>query len=131
MSSPMRDQFEQAYADFERSYEAILKAEAEVRSTSSTVTSKNQAVAVTVDGNGEVTEIKFRSDAYRSMPPAELGALLVEVISEGRRKSLQTTAGQLQNLLPADLSALSMFSGDMSLEKVMHEMSKRTGGGVE
>jgi DNA-binding protein YbaB len=57
-------------------------------------TSRNRMVIVTTDGSGRLQKITFAGDAYRSLPPAELGSLLVDTITtalDAARDELETS----------------------------------------
>jgi DNA-binding protein YbaB len=116
MSMPLQNQVEQAYARLQRQQQAINDIQASLQTAYSTVTSKNRAVAVTVNSKGVVTGIKFPTSAHRSMPGAELGSLLVETIEKARAQALATTVAAFESMLPAGLPMLELLTEDPAAE---------------
>ncbi|NMO55375.1 YbaB/EbfC family DNA-binding protein [Actinoplanes sp. TBRC 11911] len=121
MSSPMHDRIEQAYAEFEKKKEAIAGFENAIGTAHTTVTSKNRELNVTVDGRGDLTEIKFPTNAYRSMAPAELANLLVDTVRSAREKARAEAANMLESLLPARAPILSMLNNPGGFDQMMRE----------
>ncbi|MGH3715660.1 MAG: YbaB/EbfC family nucleoid-associated protein [Micromonosporaceae bacterium] len=127
MSNPLQDKIEQAYADFERTQAAITTIQDELADGSTTVTSKNRAVQVTVDGHGDVSEIKFPTKAYRTMAPAELGSLLVTTLGEARREAVERATQLMRTTLPDTAPLLQAFGGSADFETVMEELAQMAG----
>jgi DNA-binding protein YbaB len=48
--------------------------------------SKDRSLTVTVGGQGELRNIQFHGTDYRTMPPAEVAAILVETINAARQE---------------------------------------------
>src|ERR671924_397776 len=111
MSNPLQDKIDQALADFERSREAITAIQDELADSTTTVTAKNRAVQITVDGHGEVTEITFPTKAYRRMAPAELGSLLVETLSEAREEAVERATNLVRTSLPNSAPLFETLGG--------------------
>lgn len=112
MSTPLQNQVEQAYARLQRQQQAIGDIQASLQTVYRTVTSKNRAVAVTVNSSGVVTAIKFPTSAQRTMPGAELGQLLVETIEKARTAVLAATVAAFESMLPAGLPMLELLTED-------------------
>ncbi|MFG1654269.1 YbaB/EbfC family nucleoid-associated protein [Micromonospora sp. NPDC049275] len=128
MTGPMHDRVQKAYEDLERARNAVGDVERSMNSSETTVTSKNRAITVRLDGRGELTEIKFMNNAYRTMAPAELAALLVETITTARRQARETMAGLLQSVLPAGMPVLDMLTKPLNLDDVMRQADDLVGG---
>lgn len=81
--------------------------QARLAGTVLSTTSRNRMVTVTTDGSGRLQQISFAGDAYRSLPPAELGSLLVETIStalEAARAELEASMVDVLGLDPVRAS---------------------------
>ncbi|WP_436535629.1 YbaB/EbfC family nucleoid-associated protein [Actinoplanes sp. HUAS TT8] len=124
MTSPMQNRIEQAMAEFERHRAAMDGFEHRVAEASTTVTAKNRAVAVTVNGKGELSEIRFPVGTYRTMAPAELGRLLVDTIGEAQQQAREKAAQMFESLLPAGLPVLEMLSKPVDFDEAMGEVMK-------
>jgi DNA-binding protein YbaB len=128
MSSPMHDRIEQAYAEFEKKKETIAGFENAMGSAQTTVTAKNRALTVTVDGRGDLIEIKFPTNAYRSMAPAELASLLVDTARAAREQARAETASMFESLLPARAPILGMLNNPGGFDQMMREAVNRSSG---
>ncbi|MET9886702.1 YbaB/EbfC family nucleoid-associated protein [Streptomyces sp. NPDC006430] len=84
MGNPMEDRIARSMAEFEERRAQIMDLQREFRSTSVTVTAKDRSVEVTVDAQGNVTGLRFLNAKYRSLPPAELAAVLMQTMAEAR-----------------------------------------------
>lgn len=67
-------------ADFQR----------KIAETTTVVDSRNKMLTVTLDGNGELRDLKFNTTGYRSMAAAELSAVILETLQKARGQSLET-----------------------------------------
>ncbi|MDP9792688.1 DNA-binding protein YbaB [Catenuloplanes nepalensis] len=135
MSSPLHNQVEAAYAELSRQRAALAEVQTGLASTTSTVTSRNRAVSVTVDSRGAVTEIRFPTGAQRSMASAELGALLVETIEAARSEAMHRTVAAFDGLLPEGLPVAELLLGSgpgddpvPDLSTLITEALRGTGG---
>ncbi|MEV4560475.1 YbaB/EbfC family nucleoid-associated protein [Kitasatospora sp. NPDC049285] len=122
MNLDVEGRIEAAMAVMREQQQKMAAAKAELDKVTTTVTSKDRLVSVTVGPQGQVTSIKFLNTAYQSMAPAELSAALVTVLNEARgrmgekvtrRISQFSNVGQLVQAaagfgddLPADLEEL-------------------------
>jgi len=117
----MHDEIEKLQAELERSQRAIEAIRLDMTAERSTVTSKNRAISVTVDSQGELVEIKFLTRSYRLMPSAELAALLVETIATARREALAKMAALFEAVLPDNIPVLDMINGTLDIDEMMRE----------
>lgn len=120
MTTPLHNSIEQTYEELARQREALHDMQRRLAETGATVTSKNRAVSVTLDGQGNVIDIKFVTGAYRGMPPAELGTLLVATIAEARASVTGQVAEILEEMMPGS-SMLDVLNGDFDLDEMMDE----------
>ena len=129
MTSPLHDRIEQAYADFERQKLALADIKREMSTAQTTITPKNRALTVTVDGRGDVVEIKFPTNSYRTMAPAELGNLLVETIQTAREQAREQSLNAFKSVLPANLPIMDMLNGSTSADDMIREAMRTFSGG--
>jgi hypothetical protein len=62
---------------------------------STTVRAKDHSLEMTFDGRGELVDLVFNTSKYRQLAPAQLAAVVVETVREGRTKAQQ----QLSDLM--------------------------------
>ncbi|MFI5494204.1 YbaB/EbfC family nucleoid-associated protein [Actinoplanes sp. NPDC051859] len=100
-----------------------------VDAATATATSRDRSVAATVDGFGNVTSVQFSGTRYRSMPPTELGVLVVETIAAARRQIESQVSEIYRPLLPeaADLGAAS--TGRVDVAQMFREAMDEVGLG--
>jgi DNA-binding protein YbaB len=127
MSSPLHNQIEQAYAELERQKEALADVQAAVAGDSTTVTSKNRQLTVTVDARGAVTGIKFLTNGFRQMAGPELAQILVDTMEQAREEAMAKTIASFQAILP-DMPLHDMFDGRMDLDGILGDALKYTDG---
>lgn len=118
MTTPLHNSLEESYAELVNQREALNDMQHRLAEVGTTVTSKNRAVSVTLDGQGKVSEIKFLTSGYRSMAPTELGALLVSTIADARAAVNNQIAEILQEVMPGTV-VLDALNGDFDVNSVM------------
>ena len=128
MSSPLHNQIEQAYAELERQKDALADVQAQLAGVSTTVTSKNRALTVTVDARGAVTAIKFLTGGYRQMAGPELAGLLIETMDQARNEAMARTVAQFQSILPDSMPLHDMVEGRVDLDGILRDALKFTDG---
>ncbi len=127
MTSPLHSKFEQAYAEFAKQQSGVSEFERKLAEASTTVTAKNRAVIVTVDGQGDLTELKFPTNAYRTMAPAELSSLLVETIKSAREQARESASELLHAHLPAGGLAFDMLDNPVDFDEILTEAVRAAG----
>ncbi|MDE3721987.1 MULTISPECIES: YbaB/EbfC family nucleoid-associated protein [Nocardiopsis] len=83
---------------------------------------KNRLVGATVDGTGRLTELKFHTEGYRSMAPAELSAAIVEVVDRAQRQMAERVAQVYENFVPEGIDTKAAMNGDLTPEEMMRRM---------
>ncbi|WP_432838050.1 YbaB/EbfC family nucleoid-associated protein [Dactylosporangium sp. CA-092794] len=121
----MSDQVEQALAEFEATMKGVRAAQRDLEAVRTTVTAKSRAVTVVVDAGGDVMEVRFPTHAFRTMPPAELGRLLVETIADARTQARRAAVAAFGEFLPAGAAAHGLFDGGVDFERVVAEAYER------
>ncbi|MCI2417470.1 YbaB/EbfC family nucleoid-associated protein [Saccharopolyspora sp. K220] len=108
---------------FEQEQAKLADFQQKLAETSTVVDSRNRMLTVTLDGSGELSDLKFNTTAYRTMAPAELSALILETLRKARSQSFQTMqelmgGGPLQGL---DIEEIATGQADLAavLGKVM------------
>ncbi|MGW7414143.1 YbaB/EbfC family nucleoid-associated protein [Streptomyces sp. NPDC054863] len=92
MSNPMEEQLAAALAEFEETRAKLRDAGAAAARISATVTAKDRSVEATVGAQGELTQLRFPTARYRTMPPAQLADVLLATISAARAQAAEQLA---------------------------------------
>lgn len=72
-------------AELGRQRESLTRLQQGMTSVTGTAVSPRRQVSVVVDAQGEILELKFLNQSYRSMPGTELASLIVATIREAQR----------------------------------------------
>ncbi|MGP4017782.1 YbaB/EbfC family nucleoid-associated protein [Saccharopolyspora sp. 5N708] len=103
---------------FEQEQAKLAEFQRRLAETSTVVESRNHLLTVTLDGNGELSELKFNTTAYRSMAPAELASVITETLQKARAQSLRT----MQELMGGPVAGLDIneiATGEADLAAVL------------
>jgi hypothetical protein len=82
------------------SSELFARAEREVAAIAVSRTAPRNAMRVTVGARGEIVELSFPTEAYRSMAPAELAALVKDTVTRARSEAADEATAALASFLP-------------------------------
>jgi DNA-binding protein YbaB len=113
------ERVEQAMNRYTKIREQTLEARHRMAAISSTVTAPRQVVSVTVGRHARVTAVKFPTDAYRRMAPAELAKVLMETIEAAQEKAMTEIAEIMAPMLPIGFDTQAMLRGDSSFEELL------------
>ncbi|MGW2562318.1 YbaB/EbfC family nucleoid-associated protein [Streptomyces sp. NPDC001514] len=86
---PSSDAIQRAVEELQQTVSALEDAEQRMRAASYTGRAGNGCAEVTVGAQGELTQVKFLGDKYRSMPGEELGAAVLEAARQARARMAQ------------------------------------------
>ncbi|WP_051385568.1 YbaB/EbfC family nucleoid-associated protein [Actinokineospora inagensis] len=100
MSVPPNGELAAALAELREQQGLIAAALRRSAEVTTVVTSTDRVVEATVDGQGQLVEVRFISKRWRSMPPAQLCARVVEAVTKAQRESAVTTQGIFADVLP-------------------------------
>lgn len=124
VSSPLQNRLEQAMAEFEEHKAKMAGFGAQLAQATTTITSKSRTLSITVNAQGETTEVKFLSGAYRTMAPAELGTLIAETTRAAQDEARRKAASLFAELLPAGMPVLDMLTGPVDFDATMREITQ-------
>ncbi|MBB5874200.1 DNA-binding protein YbaB [Allocatelliglobosispora scoriae] len=85
MSSGFESLINEMMTELERQRAEMTRLQEGLASITATAVSPKRQVSVTVDAKGEVTELKFLTQAYRTMAGAELSDLIVTTLRDAQR----------------------------------------------
>jgi DNA-binding protein YbaB len=125
MTAPMQDQLEAAMARLRQQREKIREFQSAMEERTVSVTSKNRMVSATVDSRGRLTALSFKGNRYRSLPPAELGALVVETVSQAQETAAKQALEAASSIMPSGLPGMS--SGSFDLDEMTAAAEKLMG----
>lgn len=92
------------------------------REETTTVHAKDKSVSMTFDGSGELTELKFNGNKYRSMAPAELASLLIETVKLGRSRSMAKMTELMSSDSTPGIDIAGIASGKVDPSEVIDSL---------
>lgn len=84
MHSAFESAMNEMLADFAKTRDEMLRMHQTMNGLTGTAKSKRRQVSVVVDARGDVVELTFHGEGYRTLPPRELADLVVRTIREAR-----------------------------------------------
>jgi DNA-binding protein YbaB len=121
MSNAGYDLIRQAADELDRKQQRLHEIRDELAKTSTKVSSADRSLTVELNAVGELASIKFNSQRYRRMAPAELSAVLVETIRRARAESRERFLGAYKDLLPAGLGVGEAMNGKPDLDRLFDD----------
>lgn len=121
MSNAGHEMIMQAAADLDRKQQRLREIRQELAKTSTKVSSVDNMLTVELDAAGELASIKFNSQKYRRVAPAELSSILVETIRRARAQSRERIVSAYQDVLPAGLGLNEAKEGRLDLDQMFDE----------
>jgi DNA-binding protein YbaB len=123
MTSGFESAINEAMAELKSQRRAMEQLQGNLDRIRATVRSKRRQVSVTVDARGEITELTFHGQSYRTMPPADLAKLIVETIQDAKQAAQEEVWGEMYESHPedAEFARTAAETGDWSslLDDVM------------
>lgn len=120
-----RKAFDDAVAEMFRTQERLQSVRAQLSKKPIKVTSKDGMVTVVLDARGEVTSIAFNTAKFRRIAPAELGATLVQVISQARAEGRSQVISAYRDFLPEGMDLEKIMSGNLNMDSVLAAAKRR------
>ena len=117
-------ELDRAVAAFEEKQRDLDEFQKKLDAASVSVDSQKKVVTVTVDGHGEISDLKFNNTAYRSMAPAELTTMLLDTIRRARAKSLEQVQELMGDDLVPGLDIAELNSGHADLGGVLGKLAE-------
>jgi hypothetical protein len=115
MTAPYEAMLDEAMATVRQRHAALTRLRADLTEVSSTATAPRRVVSLTLGARGEITALRFPTNAYKSMAPAELADVIMKTAGEARALAMARAAELLAPLLPSGLSAEAVLNGTAEL----------------
>jgi DNA-binding protein YbaB len=119
MSSPYEELAGQALAAYQKRLDDLAESRRKLAEVSATVVAPRQVVSVTIGGQGEITDVKFPTGAYKNMTPAELAEVILKTAKDAREQALSKSAKVLAPVLPDGFSADAIMAGTADLKSML------------
>lgn len=112
MTSSFMEQLEETMAALAEQQTRMAEAAAELRAATASATSKDRMVTAKVGPHGEVLGLTFHSTAYQTMAPAQLSAVLTDVLNEARARMGDRVARSMRGFEGVGESLRVSLTGD-------------------
>src|SRR6266480_4576727 len=84
MTSGFDEAMSDVFARLDKRREDLVRVHQSLDEVTSTVRSRKRQVSATVDARGELVDLKFHGQSYKSMEPGDLAKLILETIAQAR-----------------------------------------------
>lgn len=125
MSAPRSEQLAQAASQYRKQFDELRETQRLLKEISCTVNAPRQTVSVTVGHGGAVRDIRFPSNAYKRMAPAELAKTVLKTITDAQQEAIRAAAALIAPTLPPGMNAEHLFTGDVDLQSLLPQESQR------
>ena len=115
MFSSLHNEMTEALTSLRAEQEKIAAALGKLGEVTASATTKDRTIKATVDGQGRLVELDFKGQKWRDLAPKELGAKIVEVVTEAQQQASGATVELMAGLTPAgvDLERLRVEGPDL------------------
>lgn len=121
MTSPYAHELQRLREEYRQSRAQFVEMGSKLRSLASTVTSPDGFLTITVGPQGELTELKFNNEKYRTMKPKELA----KAIQDALEKAREGLAAKIREVMPdspfGDVSFDDLRKPDFDWSSLMPE----------
>ncbi|WP_426565448.1 YbaB/EbfC family nucleoid-associated protein [Angustibacter sp. McL0619] len=117
MPTPEDEAVEAAMARLAQTRRSLDRLQKETLEAETTVRSPCRRLGVTVGAKGDLRAVRFYGETYRSLPPAELGTLVVQTVGRARQQALEQAQKALDEILPQ--SSLRLDGGAGGLDEML------------
>ena len=102
----------------------IEAAKAELASRTTSATSPDRMVTVTMNAENSVVGLKFNTTKYRSMPPEQLARTLLDVLERARREMADTVVEVFGPLMDQHDDLRAAMTGGTDVDKAFSALWK-------
>ena len=115
MFSSLHNEMTEALTSLRADQEKIAAALGKLGEVTASATTKDRTIKATVDGQGRLVELDLKGQKWREMAPKELGAKIVEVVTEAQQQASGATVELMAGLTPTgvDLERLRVDGPDL------------------
>jgi hypothetical protein len=115
MFSSLHNEMTEALASLRADQEKIAAALGKLGEVTASATTRDRTIRATVDGQGRLVELDLKGQKWREMAPKELGAKIVEVVTEAQQQASGATVELMAGLTPTgvDLERLRVDGPDL------------------
>lgn len=118
MADWLEDQLHQAMVTLKDQRDRIESAKADLASRTTSATSADHLVTVTVDAKNSLVGLKFHTTKYRSMPPEQLSKTLIETFERARREMADTIVEVFGPLMDQRADLRAAMTGTTEVDKM-------------
>jgi DNA-binding protein YbaB len=112
MTDPMRQQVELQLENLEKERLKLKDFQGKMAKITGTGRSANRMVEAKVNEKGDLSELVFEGNRYRTLPPKELAALVIEAVREAQQDAKAQTSAATKELFPPHLADIFGMGDD-------------------
>ncbi|GAA1982283.1 YbaB/EbfC family nucleoid-associated protein [Amycolatopsis minnesotensis] len=124
MDSPYEEEVSKLLAELKEQREKVSGAVEDMHAVRETVVSKNKMLKATVDGQGKLVELEFRGDRWRDLSPAELSAIVIEVVTGAQERSRGIVTELASAMAPEGVNVSELLSEKPDIDALFPDIDK-------
>ena len=110
---------DEAFEELEKERVKIEEFQRKVNEVSLNVDSPKKVFTMDIDGHGSITGLRFNGTKYRTLPPNELAAMIIETMNKAKFESMKKLEELRGEPLLPGVSVERMAKGDVDLSALM------------
>ncbi|WP_326553461.1 YbaB/EbfC family nucleoid-associated protein [Micromonospora sp. NBC_01813] len=119
MTSAWESQIQQGLTEVRRYQEDLGRMQRSMQERSASVTTADRAMTVVVGAQGELKELTFLGQAYRTMAPTDLAKAIVGAYQQARSQMAAETEEAVRAFVERGTQIRARMTGDNPLEDLL------------
>jgi DNA-binding protein YbaB len=121
MSNHYEESMNRLKAEFDQAVKGLEKMQESLDDTKGKARSKSRMVSAVVDGRGDVTELKFHTQAWRTMSPGELSKVIMQTVNDARAAAQRQMWSAVSELAPDGPDLSELLSGQVKWSEALSD----------
>jgi DNA-binding protein YbaB len=122
MTSAFESAVNELMAQMEKQRDDLMRLQQNAGEVNVTARSKRRQVSVTVNGAGDVVDLKFHGQTYQNLPPNDLAKIILDTISDAKRQARARLWDNAADVLPAGVDLDAVVEGNHDWAQAVGDM---------
>jgi hypothetical protein len=121
MTSGFESVFNEVLADIEKQKQALVRLQEQTTEITGAARSPRRQVSAKVDARGDLVELAFHGQAWRSLPPTELASLIVDTVRSAKEDAHAQLWESMDGFMPGSSEITKIAQGEIDWADVFTE----------
>jgi DNA-binding protein YbaB len=122
MTSAFESALNDMMAQMEKQREDLMRLQQSAGDVNVTARSKRRQVSVTVNGAGDIVDLKFHGHTYQTLAPNDLAKIILETIADARVQARERLWHNAADALPAGVDIDAVLAGNHDWVNTLGDM---------